>query len=320
MPEKTYDSKSSGLTGVSDFLSQYAGGNRWCILMEHEGRFHLYERVNNPCMGDLRKYKTQKFVLSSQGSEYPKRVYESRGEEVLETRPKLRGHDDYTDPYTGNPSEPSDDYYPTDLPYPFPLGNPVALGVSLNCGDPEIRKVLLDQKESPFRRGLDPDGKIEDLGKGVVMDGLELDPTVLVNLLNTAGWSSQKEVYYPIIKELPMFDKLFMSYFGLFGGDGYYTPKSIDPKKFFSGESNDLTGGTLAKRYDYNRRILHEVFGDVDIDVKARTGSASKRLKKTKGCFKPYPPVDLSGKSQTSKENLQKIKDYLEKIKEIKEK
>ena len=308
------------LTKIHDFLSGHTGRLQWCIVTYHEGGYVFHARPNNPCMGDLRKYMEQDYKSGCRSaSGFAQRVYESRGEVVKKTPPDLMGHKDYTDPYTGNPDEPSDDYYPTDLPWPFPLGAPVAVGVNLYCpqftNDPEFLDFVLSS-ESPFRRGFDPSGEITVLktkGNGLILNGLDLDPTVFVNLLNSSKNFTSPGNYGEFRKALTMPELLFMLYYGFGGGDGYYTPMSIDSRKFFSGESNDLTGGSLRDRYDYNRKIFHEVFGDVSIDVRSRTGDVSERYIKTKGIWGSQYPG-------STPKSVQEVKDYISEIVEKTEK
>lgn len=256
-------------------------GLNFILLMEVEGKFLLHRRENQPCYGEMRKYK--------------------------------KSHKDYTDPYTGREDTPSDEYRPSDLHDPFPKGTPVAVGMNFDFypGDEGINRFMFSS-QTPWLRGLPSMKFIEPIERegnmvGVILWETSFDPTVFVNLLNIRrsyfvhpqSQGAYKGDYYPSLRgmiegltELETlimrmnFDMTYKSVTKVVDGNtiymldanavktggtlspGYYGPMQLDVGMFCRQESYDLNGkkdeagGTLKDRYDYNRKIFHEVFQD----------------------------------------------------------
>lgn len=271
-------------------LSTEMVGINFALTMQQKGRRVTLKRQNQPCYGELRKYK------------------KSHGEE-------------YTNPL------PEDDYRPSDLHHPFPSGTPLALATSFrymrqgwsgHVGEKvffdcvKAREEILDfvfSDQSPWRVGLGTGDIIltqtketfgvteEDVRHssspwtaskksvevsqttGLVLTRLDLDPTVLVNLLNNLrsliGSTPQLEFYSDLrgsgasIEEAILICTTVSREHFSSGPEyrpnsriGYYSPRWWNFKAFFERTPRDLTGGTLEDRFDYNRKLLHSVFED----------------------------------------------------------
>lgn len=279
IPEK-FETFEAAKPRIREVIPTLKGLN-FILLMEVGGEFFLYRRENQPCYGEMRKYK--------------------------------KSHKDYTDPYTGYESNPSDDYRPSDLHNPFPKGTPIVVGLNFEFhpGDERMNRFMFSSM-SPWLRGLPSQEFIEPIEKDGVMTGVILwetsfDPTVFVNLLNIrrsysrGNYENYKGDYSPSLERMTdgfteletlvmkmNFSMTTKSKSSTIDGKhvyllnanavqtqstlspGYYGPQQLDVGMFCRQESHDLNGkkgeagGTFKDRYDYNRKIFHEVFQDRD--------------------------------------------------------
>lgn len=197
----------------------------------------IHPRWNQPCYGELRKYKS--------------------------THP-----DECTQPKNGKPD---------DLWHPFPDGTPVAVGTKFNHKPSEASDALLRfvfSGNSPWLSGIgDPDlvlNKKEHV-VGVLMRDTRLDPTVLVNLFNNVksllllgdnpgtfmkliegGFSEAEAIATMLATRTPLQ--------AISQPDGYYTTQRLSLRRIVEQKPRDLSGGTLHDRFDYNRTELENVF------------------------------------------------------------
>jgi len=233
-------------------------GLSFVLLMEQPRRRNLgstappdysfHPRFNQPCFGELRKYES--------------------------THPK-----DCTQPENGKPG---------DLHWPFPDGRPVSLAIQIprynGLNPSEERTTFLkgffENPLNPWLSGflgaknvelfLDKSGEVT----GFLLKSLAFDPTVFVNMmffLSDLGGKSLKDIEK--LKSLGLTDNeaylfLVLNNHGIdeiYQSNSYHFAERTDPKKFLSGTPNDLTGGTLADRFDYNRTDIHDVFATDDL-------------------------------------------------------
>ena len=126
----------------------------------------------------------------------------------------------------------------------------------------------------------------------MVMADTNVDPTVIVNLFNIIRSIDLNS--YPHYKDLLSIKEyvlLAMQFAGLAVGsnkvisylsDGrldYYSARHIDVNKYFSGQSNDLTGGTLRDRFDYNRPEFHDVFKIKSVSKLTKEHSLNSKIR-----------------------------------------
>lgn len=172
---------------------------------------------------------------------------------------------------------------PNDLYWPFPDGKPIRLALPFHQynGNNKVVELLVKTAitpDSPWITGFGSMSNVEfvmdgDKFLGIILGRLNVDPTVLVNLLNhlkscmynqspNCGKVTQLldlGMTGPELHVLLNLNRFQLQYKGN-GGDDYYSPGSPSLKRYFKQMPRDLTGGTLEDRYDYNRKELHECF------------------------------------------------------------
>lgn len=199
----------------------------------------LYERSNQPCYGELRKYK------------------KTHGDECHKPE-----------------SKPSDLHHPFPDGIPEAVGVPYRYyDYSSRSYDlpeepcPFLKYILSD--ESPWKRGFIDSKNVEFTKKdgkftGMIFLDTAFDPTVFVNLLNVIRsiypkmYDEAIEVGLPPRKALALC--MSMTSGGTEQSKGYYFPRWIDLVRFEDQDPRDLSGGTLRDRYDYDRKFLHTIF------------------------------------------------------------
>lgn len=168
---------------------------------------------------------------------------------------------------------------PGDLHSPFPEGTPLALLMPFNrmgnhTGDTDAVAELLFSEKSPWVSGF---GKTtffkNDHGNlhGIIINDLNIDPTVLVNLFKTMQQVMQPQAAKNIVDLINeglepyeaiaamMLNSGNYSY-GALAVPAYTQSTQFSAKKFFTQRPNDLTGGVLRDRIDYNRTDMHKPF------------------------------------------------------------
>lgn len=224
------------------WANKHLEGICFALAMRNEdGNIQIYERENQPCYGELRKYKS------------------THGDEATQ-----------------------DENRPGDLTKPFPKGKPEALAIRFDGWDKirltdegvEFFDYLLSDR-SPFVRGFGGTGNIEwtPNREGIVLLDLEIDPTVLVNMLkhiqyNSREWGSVDYKRFSNYKKAGMSEvqafcatyTVSHQYGRLSVAYDYIYPTFADLDRIVAQDPYDLTGGTLANRFDYSRRRLHEIF------------------------------------------------------------
>jgi hypothetical protein len=219
-------------------------------MREEDGTIKIHEREHQPCYGELRKYE------------------ETHGAEA--TQPEGR---------------------PDDLYSPFPKGTPEALAIGFpswfkvkGTGDThdhmkkeEVANFFdfIISNQSPFIKGF---GGLKNVEwspdrRGIVLLDLEIDPTVLVNMLKTiqhndpvrGGLDRTRFHRYRVsgLSSMQAFCAMYTANHNggtLFKPYEYIYPMFADLNRIVSQDPRDLTGGTLKDRFDYSRKNLHEVF------------------------------------------------------------
>ena len=229
------------------------------IIYTTEGEF---PRQNQPCYGELRKYeKTHKGECTQPGN-----------------------------------------HKPGDLHSPFPDGTPIGLVVPF----PRITKTVktdrvfraMFSKDSPWYIGFKDVSffNITDSDRigGVIIDNMEIDPTVLVNALKTLQSFQSPQVVddFCDLVDNGLTENEALAVIMLNGSGsilngvqptgGYKAPTQFSAKRFFNKTPNDLTGGVLRDRIDYNRTDMHKPFwgesteGAINWQVEASKAGAPK--------------------------------------------
>lgn len=153
------------------------------------------------------------------------------------------------------------DYRPGDLYTPFPEGTPIAVGFRFNHDRAGFINATSGQ-DSPWRRGINPESLVIEPDKKhilFVITDTDLDPTVTVQYVNMAKGLYQEPRIYD---DLSLNENILYSIRMSNPGSGYYFSDYVNVKRFLDSDPYDLTGGTFQNRFDYNRKRLHEVFGN----------------------------------------------------------
>jgi hypothetical protein len=202
-----------------------------------------YIRQNQPCYGELRKYEST-----------------HRGDCTQPANPK-----------------------PTDLHHPFPEGTPTGLVVPfhsyLETLYPELAEgeandlfETMYSVDSPWARGFGKEVSFVKKNNSIVavkFSDLALDSTILVNSLKvmqnlimkvrdfnellTMGMDRYEALLVLMLNGISL--KL-----GVSSTDSYSVNPSFSFRRFFERNPNDLTGGYLSERVDYNRTNMADVF------------------------------------------------------------
>lgn len=224
---------------------QNTSGRAFILVMKVDEGYMAYRRVSQPCYGELRKYAMTHGTMC--------------------TRPE---------------SEKPDDLY-----WPFPEGKPFAVGVPFNKYSakkaPEAynaytRAIFSDT--SPWIKGFGSsdsvtfisDAKDPNRNKGVIFRDMHVDPTVMVSAIwatcYTEGYVSylkllndgftQNEALAIIVMNTSSPDP----YSTIYETDNYHWPAKFSLKRFLSGNPHDYSGGFFDEGYDYNRRMIQDIF------------------------------------------------------------
>lgn len=231
---------------------RYNQGLAYTIVTENysetgEFTYDYHYRKSMPCYGELRKYK---------------KTHEA----------------DCTQP---------NNHKPGDLHYPFPEGHPAALvfpNYAYWGGTPDetiYNEIFSD--ESPFVTGFGGRDNVllsrgaNDVINGFIILDLEIDPTVLVNFCKNIryyphqtgamqcgyGYLKLREAGASIAEAMGIVyannnqDPLYS--LSQHAG-GYQNPARFSVKRWFAKNPNDLSGGTMADRFDYNRTKMADPF------------------------------------------------------------
>lgn len=239
---------SDGVDQLNDIIPKLVGGISWAMLTfekDSNEPWKLHVRNNQPCYGEMRKYKV------THGSAC--------------TQPE--------------------DKRPSDLHHPFPEGTPMAIGVHWGTTISvarETARFLFNPITSPWKVGFKKPEIIENshILHGVSFYDTAFDPTVFVHALKI--FRSVSVFNYPsytVFREIGLepyeaviASQIFGSYrptstFAPFYTTGSFTPH-FSVKRFKDKNPVDLTGGTLRQRFDYNRKKLSFIFDDENgIDI-----------------------------------------------------
>jgi hypothetical protein len=210
-------------------------GRSFVLVTEHEDRrveYHIRQR--QPCWGELRKYERS----------HPTRC----------TQPSVNK--------------------PGDLHHPFPDGKPIGLAVNVDVNWdgykpqlPEDHMKFILGDESIYKCGIGKTEVLYDdrgLPDAIYFDGLNVDPTILVNFLRTMATSTMSNIVQGYLdaglsrKEAQVLVKLNGSYSIKSGyvGSGY--PHSV--RRVYQSAPHDFSGGTMEQRVDYNRPMQDYIF------------------------------------------------------------
>jgi len=233
---------------ILEAVSRGGSGTGFTILMEYPGKhsnatykdFGIFPRFGQPCQGgDMRRYD--------------------------KTHPGKA-----TQPHNARPG---------DLSQPFPEGIPSA--IAFHNLKPYASKRLnafledLFADDSPWRAGFGSRSNVlfyeddEENYIGWILKDLQIDPTVLVNLLGfmNSFMAHSKKPYLDLIAE-GLTKQEALAVLMLNGGqshyiahtDSYRFPPVFSARRFFEGRPNDLSGGTYRDGADYNRTYVQDVF------------------------------------------------------------
>ncbi|QIG69858.1 hypothetical protein F67_I3_11_032 [Rhizobium phage RHph_I3_11] len=215
-------------------------GIAYILTMDDDRHFI---RENQPCYGELRKYEST-----------------HKGECTQPNNPK-----------------------PGDLKKPFPEGTPTSLIVPFGQyfreyfnSDPSektdtVFKALFSE-DSPWVKGFGENWEFVKKGNyiyGVKFNTEKVDTTILVNSFKTMYGLMGKIGDFNELLDMGMTPNEVLCTLMLNGmtpklgisqGDGYCVNANFSFKRFFNKQPNDLTGGYLSERVDYNRTNMADPF------------------------------------------------------------
>jgi hypothetical protein len=220
-------------------LTSFAG--RSFLIITDGDKEHI--RNNQPCYGELRKYE----------STHPGECTQSI------------------------------DIRPGDLRAPFPAGTPTGFYFDFSprttSGKRDERSNKLFEaffnEESPWFAGFKDylfERDNNNIIIGVHLPRADVDPTVLVNLLRNVRTNLGEARLVEFIKmiSLGLTNNEALAVLCNNGGlaiergvgNPYYydNPKIFSARRFFQQTPNDLSGGFLSQRVDYNRKLMQDVF------------------------------------------------------------
>ncbi len=266
----SFDTMLAGVEALKEYVHKHSNGSfNYAPLHQEEddGPFNYYERTGLPCYGELRPYAQG---LSGNGPYEPLLMPEKQREV----------------------------YKPTDLFYPFPQGNPVAVAVAFSPFDADgtkmIEDVVLNPGLSPWRevlKGFEIIYDKKDRFIGIVITNTHINPTTMVNMfrkINRHHQNSSSEytkllASFHTLSRLEAFVLAQMYYMSektkvIFYSGNDYNPMDDNPDftRVFNGTPIDTTGGTFYDRYAYDRPRIDFLWGvgkgRLSDNVKARTG------------------------------------------------
>lgn len=206
------------------------GTNFFLAVRDRFGSIGLYPRVNQPCMGEFRKYKDKN-----------------------PNDPNAKPHGDLAH---------GDKLKPHDLYSPFPSGEPVAFGKAFyyHGGDVEKHNDLIRlvfSNDSPWKDAFGDESFVEftmqdKLIKGVVIKTTDIDPSVFIQLSWTLKNPSMFNWESWINLGFSKREALLIS--ALEGGYSSYTPvQSFNIKRFLTQNPYHLLPMTFREGADYAR-------------------------------------------------------------------
>lgn len=241
----------SDALGILEAVAAKAQGTNFTLMMEREVGYgaqtygHLdysfHPRFKQPCQGgETRKYGSI--------------------------------HSDCTQPHNEKPS---------DLAAPFPDGKPSAIAfarlddmdeLDLNSDEPKDRarlfSFMFQNASSPWINRLGGVSNIRKIKGGLVIgvNSLDIDPTVMINAVNTYRNISGENFVKLLDKGMTEHEALLTLMLNhnsiefLQNTYEYYFPIPCSVRRFFEGRPNDLSGGFYSARADYNRTYIADVF------------------------------------------------------------
>lgn len=188
-----------------------------------------------------------------------------------ETRKYGETHEDCTQPHNEKPG---------DLAAPFPDGRPSAIAFARLDDEGEIDvkdkktdraklfSFMFQDSSSPWINRLGGPSNIKKIKGGLLIgvNSLDIDPTVMINAVNTYRSISGENFVKLIDKGMTKHEALLTlmlnhnSIGTLQFTYNYYFPNPCSVRRFFEGRPNDLSGGNYSDRADYNRTYIADVF------------------------------------------------------------
>lgn len=227
--------KDKGVVELAHLANSIAKGTNFVLLVRDKfGSVGVYPRINQPCMGEFRKY------FDKNGRDYNAVAH---GDLAKSKKTK-----------------------PRDLFNPFPSGEPVAFGrrhvFSPGLTDFALLDFLFSDK-SPWLKGFASPEAVE-FGKKDFRDiqylvkTSDIDPSVWIQLTWTISNLPYNIATFKAWKEKGASD-LEACLYATQNGDGYKCPVTVSLRRFFEGDPRELSGGTLREGGDYARSSHPEV-------------------------------------------------------------
>lgn len=239
-PEK-FDNKDDLFYRMRTWVEEMPGNDiEYAFVMEHSDHWMMHFRYDQPCYGELRKYKMTHGTMC--------------------TRPESEK--------------------PDDLFHPFPAGKPFAVCVPFNYEDTKTDSRdnylrALVAPESPWISGFGSPRSVEFIEKkghlhGFILWDMGVDPTVMIHLIWATCYVNSSK-HYDQVKDraklapnetlaflLMMADSNDLKYIREL--DAYHFGSRLSLRRFLGQQPRDFSGGTFANGYDYNRRMIQDIF------------------------------------------------------------
>jgi len=223
-------------------LSRRGDDTDYLLVMKIDEGYSVHYRLDQPCYGELRKYKMTHGTMC--------------------TRPESEK--------------------PDDLFNPFPKGVPHAVVIPFHDlyhddGKSEGRKHFLEflvSEDSPWISGFGSPDKVEMIKKdevyhGFILRDMHIDPTVMVQLIWATRDISHSGTFDRLVADgLTSIEAVAVLYANssndpykiISEQDEYHFGSRLSLKRFFSKTPRDFTGGKYDEGYDYNRRMVQDIF------------------------------------------------------------
>ena len=237
-PELFFDAGAVHAKMTEFVLSRRNDDVDYALVMKVGEGYSFHYRLGQPCYGELRKYQLTHGTLC--------------------TRPESEK--------------------PDDLFWPFPEGVPYAVAVPFynskrsDSRDNYLRALV--NADSPWISGFGSPEDVEFLEKeghltGFILKNMHVDPTVMVHLIWATCYVQGAEGYDKLLADgfsskealaILVMNSAWNPYSQICEQNDYNFGSRLSLKRFFGQRPRDFSGGKFDEGYDYNRRMIQDIF------------------------------------------------------------
>ena len=257
-PELFIDTGALHAKMIKFILSRQNDDIDYALVMKVDEGYNFHYRLEQPCYGELRKYSMTHGTMC--------------------TRPE---------------SEKPDDLY-----FPFPKGIPYAIAVPFNHAlhstsrDNYLRALV--SEDSPWISGFGSPDSVEFIEKnghltGFILKDMHVDHTVMVSLIWATCHVHGSSAFDRLITEgfsvketlaILVMNSTYSPHKFIVETDDYHWGSRLSFKRFFEAKPRNFSGGMFDEGYDYNRRMIQDIFySDTGLEWQAAVaeGGCGKR-------------------------------------------